>query len=221
MVNAHHIIPLCCAANAILPPPEAIRLHDVPRIERVAPELTVGAEIVWRDTGDGARLPVRVKTELPRLRPDIRAVGGNVHGQVADDTHTVRMRIGAHRVPLAGKLRLQIRVQQHARVELCGRLCERVRIPVAQRGRPGIPRCAALRLLDGHVQAIIPKPRLSRERGAQRRRDRCLFARKRRVPERGLTRVHAAVVHAHRIAAPVNGAHLIRRERAARHERLW
>ena len=220
MVNAHHIIPLCCAANAIFPPPEAIRLHDVPRIERVAPELTVGTEIVRRDTGNGARLSVRVKAELPRLRPDVRAVGGDIHRQVADDAHTVRVRIGAHRVPLAGKLRLQIRVQQHARVELCGRLCERVRIPVAQRGRPGIPRRTALLFLQSHVQAVIHEPRLCCERGAQCGRDGSLFARKRRSPERGLARVHAAVVHAHRIAAPVDGAHLIGRERAARHERL-
>ena len=220
MVNAHHIIPLCCAANAVFPPPEAVRLHDVPRIERVAPELTVGTEIVRRDTGNGARLSVRVKTELPRLRPDVRAVGGDIHGQVADDAHTVRVRIGAHRIPLAGKLRLQIRVQQHARVELRGRLSERSGVTVAQGLRPGIPRCAALRLLDGHIQAVIHEPRLGRKRGAQRGRDGSLFARKRRGPERGLARVHAAVVHAHRIAAPVDGAHLVERERAARHERL-
>ena len=111
-------------------------------------------------------------------------------------------------------------MQQHARVELRGRLCERVRIPVTQRGRPGIPRRTALRLLDGHVQAVILEPRLGLKRGAQRGRDGCLFARKRRGPERGLARVHAAVVHAHRIAAPVNGAHLVRRERAARKKRL-
>ena len=220
MVNTHHIIPFCSALNAVFPPPEAVRLHDVPRIERVAPELTVGAEIVRRDTGNGARLSIRVKAELPRLRPDIRAVGGDIHGQVADDAHTVRVRIGAHCIPLAGKLRLQIRVQQHARVKLCGRLSECGGVTVAQRRRPCVPRCAALRLLDGHIQAVIHEPRLGRKRGAQRRRDGSLFARKRRSPERGLARVHAAVVHAHRIAAPVDGAYLVERERAARHERL-
>ena len=220
MVNSHHIIPLCCTANAVFPPPEAVCLHDVPRIEWVAPELTVGTEIVRRDTGNGARLSVRVEAELPRLRPDVRAVGGDVHGQVADDAHTVRVRIGAHRIPLAGKLRLQIRVQQHARVELRGRLSECGGVTVAQGLRPGIPRRAALLFLQSHVQAVVAQPRLGRERGAQRGRDGSLFARKCRDPERGLARVHAAVVHAHRIAAPVDGAHLIGRERAARHERL-
>lgn len=146
MVNSHHIIPLCCTANAVFPPPEAVRLHDVPRIERVAPELTVSTEIVRRDTGNGARLSVRVEAELPRLRPDVRAVGGDIHGQVTDDAHTVRVRIGAHRIPLAGKLRLQIRVQQHARIELHGRLSECGGVTVAQGLRPGIPRRAALRL---------------------------------------------------------------------------
>ena len=220
MVNAHHIIPLCRALNAVFPPPEAVRLHDVPRIERVAPELTVGTEIVRRDTGDGARLSVRVEAELPRLRPDVRAVGGDIHGQVTDDAHTVRVRIGAHRVPLAGKLCLQIGVQQHARIELRGRLCECGGVTVAQRRRPGVPRCAALRLLDGHIQAVIHEPRLRRERGAQRGHDGSLFARKCRSPERGLARVHAAVVHAHRIAAPVDGAHLVERERTALDQRL-
>ena len=47
-----------------------------------------------------------------------------------------------------------------------------------------------------------------------------LFARERRVPERGPARVHAVIVHAHGVLAPVDGAHLIRRERAARNARL-
>ena len=117
MVKAHHIIALCSAANAVFPPLEAVRTHGIPIIERVAPELAVGAEIVRRDTGDGARLPVGVEAKLRRLRPDVRAVGRDVHGQVADDAHAVRVRVGAHRVPLAGELRLEISVQEHAVVE--------------------------------------------------------------------------------------------------------
>ena len=111
-------------------------------------------------------------------------------------------------------------MQEHAVVEPCERLRARGSVPVAQGLRPGIPRRAALLFLQSHVQAVVAQPRFGRERGAQRGHNSVPFARERRVPERGPARVHARVVHAHGITAPVDGAHLVERERAARHERL-
>src|SRR5690606_18252509 len=53
------------------PPRVAARLVHVPAVERVAPALAGGREVVWRHAGDHRRAAVVVEVEQLRVRPDV------------------------------------------------------------------------------------------------------------------------------------------------------
>ena len=83
------------------PPAEALRLQHVPAIERIPPALTIGAEIVGWNAGDGAQAAVGGEIEERAVRPRVRAVGGDVDRDIAEDPDTAALGGAAHGRPLA------------------------------------------------------------------------------------------------------------------------
>src|SRR5258705_791550 len=63
----------------------------VPVIDGVAPELSLGAEVVRRHTGNDAWSVARVQQEQLRVGPHIARIRGNEKRQVADQAHALGM----------------------------------------------------------------------------------------------------------------------------------
>ena len=101
VVDAHGVIELAGGAQAPDPPAVAVRAHAVPVVERVAPELAVGSEVVGRHAGDLRRAALIVELEVLALRPHVRAVKRNIDRHVADDPDALPADVRAQRIPLA------------------------------------------------------------------------------------------------------------------------
>src|SRR5262249_56926532 len=59
----------------------------VPVGDVMPPQLSLRAEIVWRNTGDDPRAAVLVKEEQLRIRPDITRVRRDKEGQISDQAN--------------------------------------------------------------------------------------------------------------------------------------
>ncbi len=84
VVDPDQVDPLQQASETLDPPAEAVSGDHLPVVERIAPELAGGAEIVGRDAGHEARRPVRLELEERPMRPDIHAIVGDEDRDVAD-----------------------------------------------------------------------------------------------------------------------------------------
>src|SRR2546428_458217 len=74
-------------AEALDPPRVAGPVHLLPAVERVAPELAGGAEVIGRHAGHERRRPVGLELEQLGVRPHVRAVAGHEDRDVAHDRH--------------------------------------------------------------------------------------------------------------------------------------
>ena len=101
MVDTDGIVELARGAETPDPPAVAVVSHTVPVIERVAPELTVGGEVIGRDARDLRRAALIVELEVLALRPHVGAVERDIDRHVADDPDALLADIRAQRVPLA------------------------------------------------------------------------------------------------------------------------
>ena len=133
---------------------------NVPAIERVAPALPRGAEVIGRDAGNDARATVGAQIEQRLMHPDIGAMCGNKNGHVADDANAAFIGILLDRAPLAVETPLAEFPEiafagQHLRGFLQG-------IGVSQRQRRGpiLPKLAlaAVLLIERHEQRVIVQP---------------------------------------------------------------
>ncbi len=66
VIDPHQIEPAQLRPQPVEPPAEAVSLHRVPVVQRIAPQLAVGVEVVGRHAGDGQRLAVRVERRTDR-----------------------------------------------------------------------------------------------------------------------------------------------------------
>ena len=167
MVDADHVIQLGGTVYPADPPAEAVGLHPVPGVQGVAPELTVGAEVVRRHAGYLRGNALVVQLEALRLRPHVGGVHGHINGQVANDldvqaVEEQELQIGKqlHVLPQQGAVPLQhlrgfpqadvrvlpLRPGAHAKMALAGHVQGVVRQPAA-----------VLRLKGGHL-CLVPDP---------------------------------------------------------------
>ncbi len=102
VVDAHEVGELEAAAQAVDPPAVAVLRHAVPAVERVAPALAGGAEVVGRHAGDVARPAALVEVEQLLMRPHVGAVVRDVDRQVAEQADTAP-RGGAAQLPPLGE----------------------------------------------------------------------------------------------------------------------
>src|SRR5215472_4963850 len=88
MVQAHSVDVMQKRTQTIDTPAVPGATNSLPIIDRIAPELPGGAEIIGRDTRDKTWPILRVEQEQLGVGPDIARVGGHEKGQVADEVQT-------------------------------------------------------------------------------------------------------------------------------------
>ena len=106
MIYAQYIVHTEAAFNSLLPPGEAVVLHKLPIINRVAPKLTVGTVAVGRTACNDGGITVLVKQELFGCTPYVHRVVRNVYWHITDNHYAEGMRILDERLPLCVKLEL-------------------------------------------------------------------------------------------------------------------
>ena len=125
MVQPQGIHPGGGALHPADPPAETVRLHGAPVVERIAPELAVGGEVVRRHPCHLGGSPCPVQQKLFPLAPDVGAVQGDVDGQITDQLHAPGVHIRLERRPLG------VEPVLHGGVE--GHVLRQYRPPVLQR----------------------------------------------------------------------------------------
>ena len=100
VVYADNVIHLARAVYTAYPPAEAVRLHFIPIVQRIAPELAFGAEVVRRHPGYFYRQVLLVQLEELGLRPHVSGIHGNVYGYVAYYAYTEAVYICLQLCPL-------------------------------------------------------------------------------------------------------------------------
>ena len=215
MVNADHIVELLRAADAADPPAVAVARHRFVVVQRIAPELTVGAEAVGRDAGDLNGDVVFVQLEHLGLCPHVGGVHRHIDGQVADDANAEGVDIVLERDPLAEKEKLNVGEQlhvvaQHAAVALDNRaVLAAANVLIV----PLCPRLHAEVALERHEERVIRQPALV---FLFKRCDVLAVARKAArlglFKQRKAAFVDLAVVNIAGIVAPVAGVDLCARQ---------
>jgi hypothetical protein len=94
MVNADHVIQSGGAVHPANPPAEAVPLHGVIIVERIAPKLAVLGEVVRRNTGHLCGNAPAVQTEHGSFRPDVSGVHSHIDRQVTDNAHAKAVDVG-------------------------------------------------------------------------------------------------------------------------------
>src|SRR5688500_14426117 len=120
----------------------------VPGVERVAPELAGGGEIVGRDAGDvgGAELFIELKQFW--MRPGVGGIGGDKDGHVADKADAAAVGIGAQLLPLMEEEELAEFVHIDLAREVVSGLFDGRGIKGAVLGGPFVPGDTAMALLQ-------------------------------------------------------------------------
>ena len=85
VIDPHEVGQLEAATQAGEPPGVAVGGHDVPPVERVAPELARLAEVVGRAPGLHDQPTGLVEVELALVGPDVRGVVSDVDRQVTEE----------------------------------------------------------------------------------------------------------------------------------------
>src|SRR6185369_8543596 len=89
-----------CRAHALDPPLETVGLHALPVVERVAPELASGAEVIRWNTRDDEWFSVLIQLELFRVGPNVSGVMGHKDRQIADNLDPVVVTVTLQSRPL-------------------------------------------------------------------------------------------------------------------------
>ena len=159
VVDADHVVELLGAVDAADPPAEAVALHCVPVVERVAPELAVLCEGIGRHAGHLAGHALAVELEVFGLRPDVRGVERHIDGHVADEADALAVGVIAQRLPLAEEEDLQEDPEVHLVLQLLVRPLHGLAAVQAQiLIRPLAPAGHAVAALERHEQRVIPDP---------------------------------------------------------------
>ena len=87
-------------ADAGDPPVEAAFLEGAPFVERIAPALAGGGEVIGRDAGDADGVELLVELEDFGVSPDIGAVVVDEDGDIAHDLDALFGAVGANGAPL-------------------------------------------------------------------------------------------------------------------------
>jgi hypothetical protein len=103
MIDSHDIAELHRLSHPLDPP--AIALGGVcrPAVERIAPALSGGTEVVRRYAGHDAGTTVGIEIEQRGIRPHVGAVRGDEDRQVADDVDAAGVGVVLQRRPLLVK----------------------------------------------------------------------------------------------------------------------
>ena len=150
------------ALHAGHPPGVFVIRHAVPAVQRVAPALAVGAEAVGRHAGHHAGLVLRVQKVQVGPGPDIDAVVGDEDRQVAHQTHTPGLGVGAQ----GGHLLVETPLHEGV-LGCCARQAlacggQRVSVAAGECLAPQPPRLAAVFVFQCREERPFMQPRALR-----------------------------------------------------------
>ena len=131
------------AADAIHPPAEAVGAQRIPVVQRVAPELAVGVEIIGRHAGHGLRAAGCIHAKDPPVPPYLDAVEVHVERNVAEQAHALRVGVIPQALPLAVEQVLLEGDGAQAVAAAAEQRGQRGRVTVADRVGPFPPRLVA------------------------------------------------------------------------------
>ena len=118
-------------------PPAIARLSErLPVIDRVPPQLALGAEIIRRNAGDDPGLRLVVQEEQLRIGPYVRRIRGNKDGKITQQPHSALIRIILEELPVPQHDELAKAELLHGIGQLSPRLGKGSPFPQRQAGRP-------------------------------------------------------------------------------------
>ena len=145
-------------ADAADPPVESGTLHGGPVVEGIAPALAGLGEIIGRDPRDDFWPATAVEQEEVGVGPDIGRVGGDEHGQVADDANAVPAGVGAE----AGELAEEQELGEGVTVDVIGKFSSGGMngdgVSRREFGRPAGEFFATAALADRKEQRVVFEP---------------------------------------------------------------
>ena len=100
MIEPHYVHLFEARDKPVQPPAIAALLQRFPIVERIAPELAGGAEIVRRHSGDDGRLAMLVEIKQIGVGPDVGRIARDENRQVSDQLDTVLVRVALQIAPL-------------------------------------------------------------------------------------------------------------------------
>ncbi len=107
VIEANDVVEELGTPDAIEPPGEAGLLEDVPFVQRIAPALAGGREVVRRHAGDADRREILVQLEEFRMSPHVGGVVVDEDGDVPNEADVARRAVLAQVAPLLIKGKLQ------------------------------------------------------------------------------------------------------------------
>ena len=168
MVYAEHVVQFRHSVETSEPPSESVFAHLSVIVERIAPQLSVLAEIIGRNARDLCRSHVFVQFELRRISPYVRAVQADVHGHIAYQPYLLFRKHTPDLAPLGVE---DILFENVITVSF-GKLV--FQFLFSGNGRSAVfffpfpPRSSAVRVLYRHEQRVISQPRRTRFISVQR-----------------------------------------------------
>src|ERR1035441_6450766 len=145
VVQTDHIHHLERRSQSIDPPLVSSGLHVIPAINRISPELSVGAEIIGRNPGHLSGTAVGVEFKQVGIRPDVSAVMGHINWNIPHHPHAASLTITFQLGPLAKEFPLPEFLELNlARIRL-------LRAPFG-------PSHLAVGILERHESGEIVKP---------------------------------------------------------------
>ena len=158
MVEPHRVEARERLLEATAPPRVPVALHARPSIERVAPALAGGAEVVGGHACDGVRHAVGIEIEQLAVLPHVGAVVGHEDGEVADEPDAARVHVASKGGPLPIEQPLQPRLEADLVSMLAARPRERVGAPEADTLFPAGPLHVVVRPLQGGIERPVREP---------------------------------------------------------------
>ncbi len=103
VIKANHVVERERAADARDPPVKAALFEQAPLVERIAPALAGGGEVVGRNSRDACGSALLVELKDFGVSPDVGGVVADEDGDVAEDFDLALDAVGAEGVPLLGE----------------------------------------------------------------------------------------------------------------------
>ncbi len=158
VVESDDVEQLKRAPQSLRPPFEAALCHPVPPVDRVSPQLALGAEVVGRHAGHHGGGAVVVEPEALLVSPHVGTVGGDVDGQVPEQPDVTGVAVGLQGRPLAVKEVLPVDVSLDRRFVLLAGASKGVRVAAHQGRGPLGPGGPAVGVLQGGVERVVVEP---------------------------------------------------------------
>src|ERR1700722_4116081 len=159
VIESHHIKKRERAAKAIDPPFVSVCSEAVPAVDRITPELSRGAEIIWRDARDHGWPAAIIEIKQLRTCPHIGAVVRHIDRNIAHHANSALPRIIFELSPLLEEFELPILVGVDLGREFAGPFTNRIRFARTDLCVPLRPHHSMVGVFAGHEEGVVIEPR--------------------------------------------------------------